>query len=420
MSPPPVCKVRWGLLVVLRTAGSPRHPHNQGTFFGGLACGWTTEHKKGRRDGFCDQCTKREKKCGIRDVPKELVRIIPHDAIEEITSSCQKTTIKLVGGKVVTINKRVVVTTERWEKHMQSVCVGDKHVLIVDHQEVGGNETSDRYAKGTARVPAKHFGKGASVVIVCETDKESAQLDDLFRDLLEITLWQVGSDVLFIFDSKRASMAPYCSILGCVVNATRRPQACQCCVESGPLKRPNLDNQRKRHLHDCELPEAKRTPQDRAKSVVPKTVPFVASVPVPIASVPIASVPIASVPITPVPIAPVPAAPLPQENELPDELPEEPTGRQECTSSPGTAISYEECHDDWILMSPPPQPTPHPDKHMPSPWCLGTQNIGSHSPPDSPQRPDNSDPLPSLPFDDLFDLRMLQSCFKIGLQKPSW
>ena len=70
------------------------------------------------------------------------------------------------------INKRVVVETERWKKPMQAVCVGDKHVLIVDHQEVGGNETSDRYAKGNARVPAKHFGKGASVVIVCETDKE--------------------------------------------------------------------------------------------------------------------------------------------------------------------------------------------------------------------------------------------------------
>ena len=232
-------------------------------------------HFAERRDKWCKSCTHRQSH-GNRLISTERIRIIPFTCITTREATCQQSVFGLGASGGVTIKKRQMVDGPDGKIRMQrlvfhaaknassssSSATGaladnsegtnallpsfssfmSSEVLLVDHQEVGGTATSERYAVGTARVPPKHFGADSSVVCVFADEAAACRFDTLFVTFTAGTApWRLQSGLeRFIFDSKRASMAPYCSILTRVAGVT----PCPCCAVCGSIvkKKPCLDS----------------------------------------------------------------------------------------------------------------------------------------------------------------------------------
>lgn len=185
-------------------------------------------HPATRRDTFCDNCTCRKGR-GNRRIPADLLRIIPGELIKSHETTCQQAIFVFKDKKRIVIKKRSVVSgpmgmRQRMQELTFEGADGNKStILMVDHQEVGGQLQSLRHANGNARVPPKHFGEGASVVCVFESETIANEFDTRFRDFTDQVQapWRLasGSSEQYVFDSKRASMAPYCSILTRVCNS---------------------------------------------------------------------------------------------------------------------------------------------------------------------------------------------------------
>merc|ERR1711871_536852 len=129
-----------------------------------------TRHMSERRDRWCKNCTHRAA-FGQRLISGARLRIIPGVMIVSRQTTCQQSMFDFGSLGSITIKKRHIIdgpedrlrlqhlvfnpSLAKRDAPVQDSCLS---ITLIDHQEVGGSETSDRYAVGGARVPPKHFG----------------------------------------------------------------------------------------------------------------------------------------------------------------------------------------------------------------------------------------------------------------------
>lgn len=186
-------------------------------------------HKPDRRDKFCSACVAK-RGLGVRSIDRDRIKVLPACILAGSKHNCQVGSYRVTGSAharaaSVQIKKRHHITDHEGKKAVQRIefvhasgrvlqSAGSIDMLAVEVQEVGGATHHENYAAGTSRVPPKHCGEGASVVLVFATAFEAARFAAAFLDAFGVPVAGLERGLeKFIFDAKRAAFAPYCSIL---------------------------------------------------------------------------------------------------------------------------------------------------------------------------------------------------------------
>jgi hypothetical protein len=174
---------------------------------------------------------------GVREIDRARIKVVPACILLGSKHNCQVGSYTVAGhpnahATTIQIKKRHQVFDHEGKKAVQRIEFADAtgralpgaNMLAVEAQEVGGATHHENYAAGTSRVPPKHCGEGASLVLVFSTSSEADQFAaSFFRSFgVPVASLEAGLEK-FIFDAKRASFAPYCSVLSRLVGYAMPP-----------------------------------------------------------------------------------------------------------------------------------------------------------------------------------------------------
>ena len=185
------------------------------------------------RDGFCKDCKDR-KKDGSKLINSNKILIISSKFISNRNSSCQLLNIEFLNNYKIQINKRSkIIIDENHFNCYKLIIYNNKDKILSEHKivdavEIAGDNLSDRHPHGTARIPGFHFGDNSSIVLTFINSKDKENFYNIFYNIFNFNLMKLSNgEELYIFDSKRTTFVPYCSILNNVINDN--PVKCKNC-----------------------------------------------------------------------------------------------------------------------------------------------------------------------------------------------
>jgi hypothetical protein len=208
-------------------------------------------HFSSRRDKYCTACVAKHG-LGVRAIDTSRIRIVQASAIAQSRHNCQVGQYQIAGSQqcpsggrsphsaaAMHVRKRHYVHDSHGRRapvlHLEFVDANGTALpavpvlVAVEAQEVGGSSHHNNYSAGTSRVPPKHCGEGASLVIVFSSPKDAESFTAAFKALFTVDVtWLEPGLERFIFDAKRAAFAPYCSILQRTAGPEKLPACSQC------------------------------------------------------------------------------------------------------------------------------------------------------------------------------------------------